>query len=572
MNVTRIATRTRPEHSLGQWTGELAQLTLDAIGSGVITTGVDGRVRYLNDAAESMLGCSLAEMRGLPWSTLITLMDESSGGAIEDPISRSISAGSQIRLSSHAVILREDGERVGVEGSVAPICDCDAKVIGAALVFQDVTRTRKLVRRISYEATHDGLTRLVNRKEFERRLQRLLEHESPAQHALLYMDMDGFKLVNDTGGHAAGDAVLREVAAVFRSRVRERDTLARLGGDEFGLILEHCPQSQALGAAYQLRKAIEDHEFRWDGRVYRVGVSIGFVPISGSNWKLDDLLAAADSACYEAKRIGRDHIQPAHNPATQRSRRRGELRWSQSLNEALSQDRFWLHCQPIAPLSATDPGPSRYEILVRMIGLDGSMIEPQTFVPVAERLGIMPRIDRWVIRNAFSTVLKGSKHQNGPRYAINLSGTSLNDTGLMEFIREQLRSFEVDPCSVCFEITETAVIHNLARTAHLMRELKDLNFSFALDDFGSGLSSFGYLKALPVDYLKIDGSFVRNMEDDSVDYAMVKCINEIGHVMGIKTVAEFVHSKAVWDKLKSLHVDYAQGDIVGSPRPLLATA
>jgi diguanylate cyclase (GGDEF)-like protein len=385
------------------------------------------------------------------------------------------------------------------------------------------------------------------------------------------MDMDGFKQVNDTGGHAAGDAVLREVAAVFRSWVRERDTLARLGGDEFGLILEHCPQSQALGAAYQLRKAIQDHEFQWEGRGYRVGVSIGFVPISGTNWTLAELLAAADSACYEAKRIGRSHIQPTHKPTLKQSPRSGESRWSQNLTEALTQERFWLHCQPIAALNAECSEPSCYEILVRMIDTDGNLIEPCTFVPVAERLGIMPQIDRWVIRNAFSTVLRGSKHRSCPRYSINLSGTSLNDTGLLGFIREQLQTCEVNPGAVCFEITETAVIHNLARTAHLMRELKGLDCSFALDDFGSGLSSFGYLKALPVDYLKIDGSFVRNMEEDSVDYAMVKCINEIGHVMGIKTVAEFVHSKALWDKLKSLRVDYAQGDVVGAPRPLHAT-
>lgn len=437
-------------------------------------------------------------------------------------------------------------------------------------------RVREATARLSYQATHDTLTGLVNRREFDARLERAAASSSSqgSVHALCYMDLDQFKIVNDTCGHDAGDELLRQISELMQGRLRERDTLARLGGDEFGLLLENCPLDMAYSIVESLRQAVQDYRFAWGERVFSVGASFGLLAVTDESGNAASLMSAADAACYTAKDMGRNRIH-LHRPGDgELARRRGEMQWVSRITHALEEDRFELYYQTIMPLSATESAEegTHFEILLRMRGEDGvAVIPPMAFIPAAERYNLMRQLDRWVISRAFFL------HARIPRVAdavhpltctVNLSGASLCDEHFLAFVRDQFAHTGVIPSSICFEITETAAIINLRAAVELMTELKKDGCRFSLDDFGSGLSSFTYLKNLPVDYLKIDGAFVKDMASDPIDFAMVQSINRIGHVIGLRTVAEFVESEAVLRQLKEIGVDYAQGNWIHQPRPI----
>lgn len=452
-----------------------------------------------------------------------------------------------------------------------PIREADSRVSGVFVQGHDVTEAHELSRELSYQASHDSLTGLCNRKEFEGQLQRAIDDLPSAKvHSLLYLDLDQFKLVNDTCGHHAGDEFLRLISMVLSARIRPTDTLARLGGDEFGLLLEGCPGPTAERIAEELRQAINDLEFIWQDRVFGGSVSIGLVSIHDDTTGLNRALSSADSACFLAKEKGRNRIQVYHQEDDELVSRWRQMDVIGQLRTALKEEQFELYWQRIQPLTRSQGYSEYYEVLIRFRHPEGHMVPPMAFIPAAERYGLMPAIDRYVIRKVFEYLaLRNREGRSLLFLSVNLSGTSLNDDGFIPFVIEMRDTFEVDTSQLCFEITETAAVANLSHTAELIKQLKQLGFAFALDDFGSGMSSFGYLKFLPVDYIKIDGVFIRNILDDEVDATMVEAIAKIAKVMGIRTVAEYVENDSVRALLAGIGVDYGQGYGIHKPEPLI---
>ena len=427
---------------------------------------------------------------------------------------------------------------------------------------------------LSYQASHDILTGLINRREFETRLERVLisaQHQGSV-HALFFLDLDQFKIVNDTCGHAAGDELLRQIAYQLRQKIRDRDTLARIGGDEFTVLLENCHLDDAVQVAQQLRETVQNFRFAWQEKYFAIGASIGVVMISHSSESAAVLLSQADAACYTAKDLGRNRIYVFNEDDAARSARVGAMEWVTRITHAFQENRFLLYCQSILPLRGVkESDPYFYEILLRMRNQNGEIISPMAFIPAAERFNQMPAIDRWVIKESFSMLRRLMRtHGNGLTtvFSINLSGASLCDEKFSVFLQEQLTQFDIPPRNICFEITETTAISNLTQAVVLIQHFKRLGCKFLLDDFGAGLSSFNYLKHLPVDGIKIDGAFVKGMATNRMDYTMVEAINSIGHAMGLSTTAEFVEDDAIMRKLLDLGVDYAQGNWVQRPRAL----
>ncbi|QKT04586.1 EAL domain-containing protein [Ectothiorhodospiraceae bacterium 2226] len=544
---------------------ERAQVTLQTLTEGVITTDDHGRVTYLNSAAEALTGRSAQTARGQSLGNVFVLAE---AGPRTELVQRVVHAATP-HSDNRALLRQANGTTLAIEYTASPLRDRNHRVLGMVLVLRNVTEVRSLTEQLSYQASHDTLTQLFNRREFERRLQLALDsaRTEGRVHAVCYLDLDQFKVVNDTCGHVAGDELLKQLAVALALQVKSRDVLARLGGDEFGVLLEECSPERALEVSQAMQRAVTDFRFVWEQRVFQIGVSIGVVSVAADSGSLTDVLKAADSACYVAKEKGRNRIHVYQVDDTALARRRGEMEWLQRINEALREDRFCLYAQDIMPLSARDDLPPHREVLVRMIDDQGEPVPPQDFVPAAERYNLMPAIDRWVIQNALDLIAQIEAPKGGA-FAINLSGQSLCDDGLQEFIIHAFLSSGVEPHRVCFEITETAAITNLSRAAQLIRTLRGMGCQFALDDFGCGLSSFTYLKNLPVDYLKIDGTFVRNMANDPMDRVLVEYINEIGHVLGFKTIAEYVDDDAILILLKHMGVDYAQGYGIARPAPL----
>jgi diguanylate cyclase (GGDEF)-like protein/PAS domain S-box-containing protein len=553
-----------------------AQVTLESIGDGVITTDAGGRIVYLNSVAEQFTEWSRDDARGLPLNRVFRIFDETANEVEEYPIHYCLEEGRTIRHDSHHLLMSKDGAKIEIQDSAAPIRDRDGSVLGAVVVFHDVTEIQGMARRMAFLASHDPLTGLLNRREFETRLQQVLEsaRSDGKEHALCYLDLDQFKIVNDTCGHTAGDELLKQLAHHLQKEIRTSDVLARLGGDEFGVILESCSIDKARQIADLLRQFIKDFRFVWHNRTFEVGVSIGLVPIGADAGSLTDVLSAADSACYVAKDHGRNRIHLYQPDDAALAQRHGEMQWVHRLRHGLENNSFDLYCQAIVPLREEAVRAGRfYEILVRI--QDKDLVLPATFIPAAERYHLMPAIDRWVLESVF-TMLKryySSLRQNGggrgiSRFAVNLSGQSLGDEKFVDFVVDRILHSGIKPDCLCFEITETAAIANLTRARDFIARLKKMGCQFALDDFGSGLSSFGYLKSLPVDYLKIAGDFIRDIGDDPVDHAMVDAINQIGHVMGLVTIAESVEGPAILEKLRESGVDYAQGVGIEPPRPL----
>ncbi|TGQ53192.1 EAL domain-containing protein [Mesorhizobium sp. M1C.F.Ca.ET.193.01.1.1] len=550
---------------------ERAQV-MASIGQAVISTDAAGRLDYMNAVAERLLACPLGAAKGKPAASLFRLIDKDSGVEETDLIPRLL-AGELRRSNVRPQLLeRPDRSVVPVALNGAPL-SVSGKIVGAVLALYDMTREQDFIERLSWQASHDALTGLTNRRDFESRLAGAISQppEKPRVHALMYLDLDQFKLVNDTCGHAAGDQLLRQISVLLLSELPTGDILARLGGDEFGVLLFDCDSGSAIATAERLRATVQDLHFSWEGRPFNISVSIGMVEIADCGMSLEEVLRAADVACYMAKEKGRNRVQLHSDSDSALRQRFGEMAWVQRLHAALEEDRFRLHAQEIAPLHQnTGEAGAHIEILLRLTDEDGNYVTPQSFIPAAERYGLMPSIDRWVVRNTFRTLaarIADPRATPISTCAINLSGASFGDETFLRFLREQFAAHDIAPETTCLEITETSAIANLTEAMRFIADLRALGCRFALDDFGSGMSSFAYLKHLPVDYLKIDGSFVKDMLDDRIDRAMVEMIK----VTGKRTIAEFVESQGIIEALRAIGVDHAQGYAIARPQPFDAT-
>ncbi|HEY5602021.1 MAG TPA: EAL domain-containing protein, partial [Gammaproteobacteria bacterium] len=483
---------------------------------------------------------------------------------------RCLKANRVISLGEDCVLVGKHGQKYAIQQSIAPLKHRSGKTLGVVVVFSNVTEARDMAQQIAHQATHDSLTGLVNRREFERRLNNAIKSakESNTEHCLCYLDLDQFKLVNDTAGHVAGDELLRKITVLLKSNIRTRDTLARYGGDEFGLLLDNCPLDRAYKIANALLVAIQNLNFKWEGRTFQVGVSIGLVPVTHKTNTTAEIMSQADVACYAAKDLGRNQVRIYENEDNHLTKRHTEIVRAADIADSIKANRFRLYCQSIKPLQANHRKPLHYELLIRAVDLNGKIELPVTFIPAAERYGMMAAIDRWVIHSAFYRYVELFDAADNIKIAINLSGNSLTDSTLLHYVRQNIIDSGIPSHNVCFEITETAAISNLEHARIFITGMKELGCEFALDDFGSGLSSFTYLKNLPVDYLKIDGSFVQDMVADPINQAMVAAINQVGHIMGIQTIAECAESPTIINQLAQMGVDYAQGYAISTPMPI----
>jgi diguanylate cyclase (GGDEF)-like protein/PAS domain S-box-containing protein len=567
-----LGLRRRAEAQL-QRERERAVVTLASIADGVVTTDNEGKIVYLNPAAEEMIGRSYDDVAGFNWKQALEIRIEGTGERVTAPSSGASSAINDHGLTTDTVLVRSDGKRTSVHFSAAPVSQENSRS-GLVMVFRDMGPERDLRRRLAWKASRDDLTGLLNRTEFRHSVAQAIidARDRDVEHGLIYIDLDEFKIVNDSCGHAIGDELLRQISSLLRSHSRASDTVARLGGDEFGVLLTGCPSERTLELARGLLDSINDHRFVQKGRVFQIGASIGVVTINNQTQDLEDLMASVDAACYAAKEQGRNRVFVGRVDDGRIAQRMEELRHASQIRQALREERFVLYQQAI--VATGDPAPDKVrhrEILVRMLDRAGGLVPPGAFIPVAERNGLMQEVDRWIIRHLFTVEgdrLRGVTPADGFVYTINLSGASLVDGDFLEFVQEQLTEHGISGSAIAFEITETQVITHLDKAIEFISDLKKTGVRFLLDDFGSGMSSFGYLKSLPVDYLKIDGLFVKDMTTDPIDRSMVRAINEIGHEMGLQTVAEFVENDAILDALKELGVDLAQGYGIEAPKPL----
>jgi diguanylate cyclase (GGDEF)-like protein/PAS domain S-box-containing protein len=552
---------------------ERAEVTLRAISNGVLTVGLDGRVDSINGAAELLCGCKRQEALGRPLAEVLQLADEHSGQPLPDPAAQCLRENRVLAGGTPALLRARDGRRHTVEFSAAPLRLPGGQPAGAVLVVNDVTESRSLLHHLSYQASHDVLTGLVNRREFGVRLQRALErtrHADGSDSALLYLDLDQFKIVNDTCGHAAGDDLLRQLSEAYLTHVRERDTLARLGGDEFALIVEHCSVAEAMVVANKLLDTTRNFRYVCNTQAFRLGVSIGLIPLDGGTISVEEALRQADHACYIAKETGRNRVFLQRGGGGQMEQRRNDMYWVKRLGDAFRTDQLQLYYQPIQALGPRRTG-LHYEILLRMKDGQGAPIVPGSFLPAAERYDIMQEVDRWVLDHSLAWLERHPRHVDELELCtINLSRRALADSDFQRYAVERIGAARLPASKLCFEITETGAFANVQHTLSFILALQKLGCGFALDDFGTGMASFAYLKQLPVNYVKIDGSFIQLMTESTVDFEMVRFTNEISHIMGRQTIAEFVTDNGTLDKLREIGVDFAQGYLVGEPRPLTA--
>lgn len=541
------------------------QVTLESIADGVIRTDARGAIDFLNPVAERLTGYGLADAYGQQLGDVYRVIDEATRTPAFDPVDQCIREQRPIAMPGKRLLISATGEEYTISDSAVPIRDRDGEIVGSVLVFKDLSQVHEMEQEVRHLVRHDTLTGLINRRAFEEEVGKLLEANTGRRHALCFLDLDEFKLINDSCGHAAGDEFIRQVTSVLVGKVRSGDIVARMGGDEFGILLPDCDLEQARTLASSLADAVRRVRFSWEDRVYAVGVSIGLVPISAESESAEVVLKAADAACHVAKETGRNRIHEYRPGDTAIAERSGEMQWISRIHKALADQRFCLYQQPLSPLSANASRDPLMEILVRMLDEDGQLVPPNDFIPSAERYHLISAIDRWVIRRALEVL---SRMDPTVRFILNVSGQSVSEDSFQSFVMDQFRGTGVAPERVLFEITETAAIADLQRAMRFISIFKGLGCRFVLDDFGKGVSSYTYLKNLPVDLLKIEGEFVRRMLDDPVEAAIVDSINQVGQVVGLETIAECVETEAIFEAVKAAGIDYAQGFWLARPSPL----
>jgi len=552
-----------------------AQFALDSFGEGVLTTDAHGVIDYLNASAETITGMRREDAVGQAFGAMLGFVDEHDRRALADPVQQCLATGNRVNLGRRSLLIsRATGGELGVEATASPIRGPDGDVAGVAVMLHDVSELRGLTQQMSYQASHDALTGLINRREFERRLGEALEVARAGRqgHVICYLDLDRFKAVNDTSGHLAGDNMLREVAAIVREGVRDSDTVARLGGDEFGILLVGCPLDKARQIADDIARSIGEFRFVWKDRIFSVGVSIGIVELTGESNSLEEVMSAADSACYVAKKQpdSRVHVYSSHDEVVARSR--GEIQWLQRLQSALRDGFFELYIQPIEPARPGPPSGPALEVFVRLHD-EGQPVPPAEFFPAAERYRLMSMIDRWVLGSALAALSAGAiRLPAGRSLSINISGQTLADPSFLEFVVEELDRTGVQPAQICFEVAESSVIGNMEQARRFVDVLHGMGCRFALDDFGTDLGGFANLKQLPMDYLKIDGSFMRDLGRDTVSQAMVSAVVGMARTLNFRLVAEQVEDIAALEAARAMGIDFVQGHAIGRPKPLAPAA
>ncbi len=553
-----------------------AMATLDAMGESVITVDAEGRIDYINSSAELLLGQRRDQVTGKTFLEVAALVDESDRRSLGDPVRIALTSGGRVSMGRRAVLVPANGAaEKSVELSVSHLTSTSGVTLGLVLVMHDTSELRGLTRQMTYQASHDALTGLVNRREFERRLQEAMDsaETGAAVHALCYLDLDRFKVVNDTCGHTAGDNMLREVASLIKEAGRDSDTVGRLGGDEFALLLVGCPLDKARQIADDVVRSVADYRFVWKDKIFNIGVSIGLVEIGHAGGAIEDLMNSADSACYVAKKQGgvHVHVYSAREEAT--ARHSGEIHWLQKIQGALRDDKFELYYQQIVPAQGGVVHGPAMEVFVRMEGEDGQPAAPPAdFFRAAERYRLMPLVDRWVVQAVLSALGRGGlKLPAGRSVALNIAGQTLGDVEFLEFVVDCFDHTGASPNDICFELTENSVVSNLDHARRFIAVLRGMGCEFALDDFGSGVSSFSTLKTLPMDYLKIDGSFIHNLAVDTVNQAMVAAMIELSRSLNFRIVAEQVEDQESLDLAKAMGFDFVQGFIIGRPQPLSVT-
>ena len=544
-------------------------VTLDSLSDGIITLNHTGAITYMNAAAEQLTDFVRNRAIGKYLTDVLQLINESSYLPYEGYLNRCLSKGQTIYEYDNICLVKPDQSQLPIQVSISPI-HIDQRITGAVIVFRDITERRELSRQLSYQAKHDGLTGLLNRLEFEQQLIKAIGALRPGHHhVFLYVDLDQFKVVNDLSGHLAGDTLLKQVAHILTLHVRNTDIVSRFGGDEFGILLYECDINKASRIANKIISDISQFTFIWQDNSFKIGASIGMILIDDESMTILDILRNADTACYTAKEHGRNRVHIHQDDDSFNTLRQGELFWISRLNDAIKDDKFMLFVQRIFPVREHSDT-QKYEVLVRMQENDNNIIKPGVFLPSAERYGLIDYIDHWVIENLIcsDSYRKITMENPSAQFNVNLSGKSLNDKNLTTFIFDLFKRYSVYPKNICFEITETAAISNFAEAIKFAQAMRSIGCEIALDDFGSGLSSFAYLKNLPVDYLKIDGGFIRDIDKSPINFAMVRSINELGQIMGIKTVAECVETQEALNRLKSIAINYVQGYFLHLPEPL----
>ncbi len=569
---------------------ELAYVALQAISHAIVTTNLQGQIQSCNAKAQAWLTSTANfaidhDLTGQDLLQVLPLLDQATQLPLGGLLDRLHQNPVPFELFDQLITLSASGESIAVDLTIAPITDAFG-LQGAVFMLQDVTIARQANQQLVWQARHDGLTGLVNRAAFEVKLTQAIQNAqiTDRQHTLCYIDLDQFKIVNDTCGHNAGDELLRRLAQIFQREIRSTDTLSRLGGDEFGILFHQCALDQARQIVERIHQQVGQFRFLWQEQSFNVSASFGLVQIDQSSDSLTSVLSAADAACYAAKEAGRNRIHLYYSDDDELARQRGERLWISQIHQAIEENRFQLYAQDIVPIAPdhafVEPRPNgqlkferHVEILLRMIDRDGKIIPPGFFIPAAERYGLMTDLDRVVIETFFRSYANACLSNSGRPldsclYAINLSARSLNDAQFIDFVKAKFAEYRLPPHVICFEITETAAIANIDQAIQFITELKQMGCHFALDDFGSGMNCFAYLKQLKIDYLKIDGSFIQNITTEKIDQELVACMNRIAHVLGVKTVAEWVENDEILQTLRELDIDYAQGYGLHRPEPL----
>ena len=566
-----ISYRKSVEATLGHGRAQ-AQITLESLTEGVITTDTKGLIDYMNAAAEKLTGVAREQALAKPFAEVVKLLDEADRHDLGDPVSRALAMGKRVAMGRRALLMPVNGSaEVSIDATASPITKPDGDVAGAVMIMRDVSELRGMTREMSYQASHDALTGLVNRREFERQVNIGLEaaKKDNGQHVLCYMDLDRFKAVNDTCGHMAGDNMLREVASLLRDQVRDSDIVGRLGGDEFALFLVGCPLDKARQIADDVCAAVAGYRFAWQDRIFDIGISVGLVEMNQSTSTLEDVLNAADSACYVAKQEGRGRVHVYSARDEEAARQRGEIHWLRKLQAAIAADDFELFVQPIISVTGRIPRGPAVEVLLRMRDKDEGLVSPNEFMRAAERYHLTGKLDRWVVRSTLASVASGAIRLPDERsVTINLAGQTMLEDGFLDFVVDALDHSQIDPGQICFEVTEPAVLRDVDHARRFIGVLHGMGCSFALDDFGSDVGSLASLKGLDIDFLKLDGIYTRNLAGDSISQEVVSSVTRLSRAVGFKVIAEQVEEQADFDGLRELGVNFIQGNYVEAPRSL----